>query len=349
MTLTDTPIRLDFRSDTVTRPTTGMREAMAAAQVGDDVYGGDPTVSALETRLAALLRKDAGLFLPSGTMANLVAIVSHCQRGDEFLCATGAHLYQWEAGGAAVLGSVQPQPVPVDPDGTMAIKDLHASVKVDDPHFAITKLVTIENTFGGRVLPLAYMTQVVDFARERNLGTHLDGARLFNAALSLGSTVSCLAAGYHTVSVCLSKGLGAPLGTVLVGDQQLVSRARRLRKMLGGGMRQAGIVAAAGLYALDHHVDRLAEDHDNAQVLAKLLSEVDGLKVTPPQSNIVFVELSCELAAYLDQELQKVGIAVGFIPGGLMRWVTHLDVNRAAIEEAVAVIQRLSEDFAKDC
>ena len=254
-------IRLDFRSDTVTRPTAQMRAAMAAADVGDDVLGDDFTVQALEARVAAMFGKDAGLLLPTGTMANLAAIMSHCQRGEEYLCASGAHTYLWEAGGAAVLGSVQPQPLPIRADGTIPIEDLHAAVKDDDPHFAITRLVTIENTFAGRVLPREHLAEVVEFARERKLATHLDGARLFNAAAALGVDVGYLAGGFDSVSVCLSKGLGAPLGSVLVGDAPLIARARRWRKMLGGGMRQAGIVAAAGLYALDHHVERLAEDH----------------------------------------------------------------------------------------
>ncbi len=336
-------IRLDFRSDTVTRPTLGMRAAMAAAEVGDDVLGDDPTVKALEARLAALFGKEAGLFVPTGTMSNLAAIMSHCQRGEEFLCATGAHTYLWEAGGAAVLGSVQPQPLPVRADGTIPIEDLHAAVKDDDPHFAITRLVTIENTFAGRVLPRDHLAEVADFARERKLATHLDGARLFNAAAALGVDVGCLADGYDSVSLCLSKGLGAPLGSVLVGDARLIARARRWRKMLGGGMRQAGIIAAAGLYALDHHVNRLVEDHANAQVLAQAFAGIEGLKVTPPQSNVVFVELAPDLATRLSEALRELGIAASFWPGGRMRWVTHLDVNRAAVDEAIAAVREITE------
>ncbi len=336
-------IRLDFRSDTVTRPTLGMRAAMAAAEVGDDVLGDDPTVQALEARLAALFGKEAGLFVPTGTMSNLAAIMSHCQRGEEYLCATGAHTYLWEAGGAAVLGSVQPQPLPVRADGTIPIEELHAAVKDDDPHFAITRLVTIENTFAGRVLPRDHLAEVVEFARERKLATHLDGARLFNAAAALGVDVGYLAEGFDSVSLCLSKGLGAPLGSVLVGDAPLIARARRWRKMLGGGMRQAGIIAAAGLYALDHHVDRLVEDHANAGVLAQAFAGIEGLKVTPPQSNVVFVELSPDLATRLSEALRELGIAASFWPGGRMRWVTHLDVNRAAVDEAIAAVREVTE------
>lgn len=336
-------IRLDFRSDTVTRPTSQMRAAMAAAEVGDDVLGDDPTVNALEARLAALIGKESGLFVPTGTMSNLAAIMSHCQRGEEFLCATGSHTYLWEAGGAAVLGSVQPQPLPVRADGTIPVEELHAAVKDDDPHFAITRLVAIENTFAGRVLPREHLAEVVEFARERKLATHLDGARLFNAAAALGVDVASLAKGYDSVSLCLSKGLGAPLGSVLVGDAPLIARARRWRKMLGGGMRQAGIVAAAGLYALDHHVDRLVEDHANAQALAQAFAGIEGLKVTLPQSNVVFVDLAPDLAARLSEALREFGIAASFWPGGRMRWVTHLDVNRAAVDEAIAAVREITE------
>lgn len=336
-------IRLDFRSDTVTRPTPQMRAAMAAAEVGDDVLRDDPTVNALEARVAAICRKEAGLFVPTGTMSNLIAIMSHCQRGEEFLCASGAHTYLWEAGGAAVLGSVQPQPLPVRPDGTIPLEELHAAVKNDDPHFAITRLVTIENTFAGRVLPQDHLAEVVEFARQRKLATHLDGARLFNAAAALGVEVASLAEGYDSVSLCLSKGLGAPLGSVLVGNAALIARGRRWRKMLGGGMRQAGIVAAAGLYALDHHVDRLVEDHANAQLLAQAFAAIEGMKVTPPQSNVVFVDLEPDTAARLSTALLRRGIAASFWPGGRMRWVTHLDVDRAAVEEAIAAVHEISE------
>ncbi|MBB4196009.1 threonine aldolase [Rhizobium aethiopicum] len=336
-------IRLDFRSDTVTRPTAEMRAVMAAAEVGDDVLGDDFTVKALEARVAELFGKEAGLLLPTGTMANLAAIMSHCQRGEEYLCGNEAHTYLWEAGGAAVLGSVQPQPLPVRADGTIRIEDLHAAVKADDPHFAITRLVTIENTFVGRVLPRRHLDEVVEFARDRKLATHLDGARIFNAAVALGVDVACLAEGFDSVSVCLSKGLGTPLGSVLVGDVKLIGQARRWRKMLGGGMRQAGIVAAAGLYALDHHVRRLAEDHANAKALADGFSEIAGLTVKPPQSNMVFVELAPELTTRVSDALRERGIAASFWPGGRMRWVTHLDVDRVAVDEVVAAVRDVTE------
>lgn len=336
-------IRLDFRSDTVTRPTPQMRAAMATAEVGDDVLGDDLTVKALEARVAALLGKEAGLLAPTGTMANLAAIMSHCQRGEEYLCGNEAHVYLWEAGGAAVLGSVQPQPLPVQADGTIRIDDLHAAVKADDPHFAVTRLLTIENTFVGRVLPRDHLAEVVAFARDRKLATHLDGARLFNAAAALGVDVASLAEGFDSVSVCLSKGLGAPLGSVLVGDVPLIARARRWRKMLGGGMRQAGIVAAAGLHALDHHLDRLVDDHANARALADGFAGIKGLTVTPPQSNMVFVELAPELSTQLSAALRELGIAASFWPGGRMRWVTHLDVDRVAVDEVIAAVREITE------
>lgn len=336
-------IRLDFRSDTVTRPTPQMRAAMAVAEVGDDVLGDDFTVKALEARVAAMCGKEAGLLLPTGTMANLAAIMSHCQRGEEYLCGTEAHTYLWEAGGAAVLGSAQPQPVPVQPDGTIRIDDLNAAVKADDPHFAITRLVTIENTFVGRVLPRDHLDEVIEFARERKLATHLDGARLFNAAAALDLDVACLAEGFDSVSVCLSKGLGAPLGSVLAGDVQVVARARRWRKMLGGGMRQAGIIAAAGLHALDHHVDRIADDHANAKALADGFASIEGLTVTAPQSNMVFVELAPDLAIQMSEALRALGIAASFWPGGRMRWVTHLDVDRVAVDEVVAAVREITQ------
>jgi threonine aldolase len=342
-TTSSNPIRLDFRSDTVTRPTVEMRAAMAAAEVGDDVIGDDFTVKTLEARVAALFAKEAGLFLPTGTMSNLAAVMSHCQRGEEYLCASEAHTYLWEAGGAAVLGSVQPQPLSARADGTMDIGELHAAVKADDPHFAVTRLVTIENTFVGRVLAPDYLAAIVGFARERKLGAHLDGARIFNAAAALGIEVARLAEGFDSVSVCLSKGLGAPLGSVLVGSAPLVARARRWRKMLGGSMRQAGIVAAAGLHALDHHVERLVEDHANARALADGFAGIEGLQVTPPQSNMVFVELAPDLMTRLSAALRDRGVAASFWPGGRMRWVTHLDVDRAAIDEVVAAVREIAE------
>jgi threonine aldolase len=283
---------VDLRSDTVTRPTVAMRDAMHRAELGDDVFGDDPSVNALQERIAALLGKEAALFMPSGTQSNLAGIMSHCGRGDEYIVGQGAHTYRYEAGGAAVLGSVQPQPLPHQPDGGLALADIEAAIKPDDEHFARSRLLALENTIGGKVLPLAYLAEATALARGRSLATHLDGARLFNAAVALGgdarANARAIAAHFDSVSVCFSKGLGAPVGSALVGSKEFVARAHRWRKMLGGGMRQAGVLAAAASYALQHHIDRLAEDHALATRLAEGIGGIDGLDVVQPQSNIVF-------------------------------------------------------------
>src|SRR6185503_14294862 len=293
---------IDLRSDTVTQPSRGMREAMACAVVGDDVFGDDPTVNRLQEEMARLFGMQAALFFPSGTQSNLSAIMAHCQRGEEVIVGQEAHTYRYEAGGAAVLGSIQPQPLANRPDGTLDLADVEAAIKPDDSHFAITRLIALENTIGGKVLSRQYMADAIALARRRKLATHLDGARVFNAAVKLGMPVDKLCEGFDTVSVCLSKGLGTPAGTVLVGRRDVIDRARRVRKMLGGTMRQVGILAAAGLYALEHNVDRLAEDHANAERLARGLAAL-GLKVDPVQTNMVFVTVPKESAAALRKHL----------------------------------------------
>jgi threonine aldolase len=252
---------IDLRSDTVTRPTAAMRAAMAAAEVGDDVFGDDPTVNRLQAAMAERLGFEAGLFLPTATQSNLVALMTHCQRGDEYIAGQQAHCYKYEAGGGAVLGSIQPQPVEHADDGSLRLDHVAAAIKADDFHYARTRLLALENTIGGRAVPLTSMRALTDFAHGKGLATHLDGARLFNAATALGVPAAEVARGFDSVTVCLSKGLGCPAGAVLVGTRDFIERARRPRKMLGGGMRQAGILAAAGLHALDHHVARLADDH----------------------------------------------------------------------------------------
>jgi threonine aldolase len=249
---------VDLRSDTVTKPTPAMREAMARAEVGDDVFGDDPTVNALQQRIATMLGFEAALFVPSGTQSNLVAIMSHCQRGDEYIVGQMAHTYRWEGGGAAVLGSVQPQPLAHQGDGTLALADIEAAIKPDDAHFARSRLLCLENTLGGRALPLAYMRDATALACRRGLAAHLDGARLFNAATALHVSAREIAQHFDSVSVCFSKGLGAPVGSALCGSREFIARAHRWRKMAGGGMRQAGVLAAAALHALEHHVERLA-------------------------------------------------------------------------------------------
>jgi len=328
---------VDLRSDTVTRPTPAMRDAMARAEVGDDVFGDDPTVNALQAKIAALLGFEAALFVPSGTQSNLVAIMSHCQRGDEYLVGQQAHSYGYEGGGAAVLGSVQPQPIAHQPDGTLALGDIEAAIKPDDSHFARSRLLCLENTLGGKALPLAYLRDATALARRCGLAAHLDGARLFNAATALALPAREIAAHFDSVSVCFSKGLGAPVGSALCGSRELIARAHRWRKMAGGGMRQAGVLAAAAIYALDHHVERLAEDHANARRLADGLAGVPGVSVEPPDSNIVFVDIAGARAAGLVEHLkaQRV-LATGLYR---LRFVTHLDVDAAGVDRAVAAIR----------
>ncbi|ODT70049.1 MAG: threonine aldolase [Pelagibacterium sp. SCN 63-23] len=332
-------INHDFRSDTVTRPSQAMRTAMAMAEVGDDVFGDDPTVLRLEQRMAGMLGKDAALFVPSGTQSNLLALMSHCGRGDEFIAGQEAHCYKFEAGGAAVLGSIQPQPIAHQADGTMALADIEAAIKSGDSHFATTRVIALENTFGGRALPMAYMEAVAALARRRGLGLHLDGARAFNACAVLGVGIAALAAPFDTISICLSKGLGAPVGSVLVGRHDLIATARRHRKMLGGGMRQAGILAAAGLHALEHNVERLVDDHRRAWLLAEGLARHAALRVTPPETNIVWVDMDSDLGSRLGAALAEEGVGV---TGryGQQRWVTHLDVGDEDVARALAVVDR---------
>jgi len=320
---------VDLRSDTVTRPSAGMRKAMADAEVGDDVFGDDPTVNRLQARMAEMLGFDAGLFFPTGTQSNLAALMAHCQRGDEVLVGQEAHTYRYEAGGGAVLGSIQPQPIANRPDGTMDLAEVEAAIKPDDPHFARTRLLALENTLGGKALPRAYFDEALALAKRRGLSTHLDGARLFNAAVALGIEAREVCAGFDSVSVCLSKGLGAPAGTVLVAHRELIALAKRARKILGGVMRQSGMLAAAGLYALDHNLARLAEDHAHARHLSRGLSSL-GYEVVEPQTNMVFGKAPDGLAEYMNAN----GVRV--LPGARMRLVTHLDVDASGIERALA-------------
>lgn len=341
---------VDLRSDTVTRPTPAMRAAMANAEVGDDVFGDDPTVNALQERIAAMLGFEAALFVPSGTQSNLVAIMSHCQRGDEYIVGQMAHTYRWEGGGAAVLASVQPQPIAHQADGTLSLSDIEAAIKPDDAHFAKSRLLCLENTLGGKVLAVGYLRDATALARSRGLAAHLDGARLFNAATALGGDVRErareIAQCFDSVSVCFSKGLGAPVGSALCGSREFIARAHRWRKMAGGGMRQAGVLAAAALYALDHHVDRLAADHANARRLAAGLEGLPGVKVEAPESNIVFVDVAADRAGGLLEHLKSRGVlATGLYR---LRFVTHLDVDAAGVDRAVvAMREHLSREDAR--
>ena len=332
---------IDLRSDTVTRPTPAMRAAMAAAEVGDDVFADDPTVNALQERIAALLGKEAALFVPTGTQSNLCGLMAHCGRGDEYLVGQMAHTYRWEGGGAAVLGSIQPQPLTQAADGTIALGEIEAAIKPDDAHFACTRLLALENTWGGKVLPQTYVQQAADLAHARGLATHLDGARLFNAAVASGGdardTARRLAEPFDTVSVCFSKGLGAPVGSALCGPKELIARAHRVRKMLGGGMRQAGLLAAAVQHALDHHIDRLAEDHAHARRLAQGLQGLPGVRCEMPDTNIVFVDVAPERAHGVVERARAQGV----LCTGLyrLRLVTHLDVSQADVDRAIDVLR----------
>ncbi len=328
---------IDLRSDTVTRPTAAMWDAMRAAPLGDDVFGDDPTVNALQERVAAELGFEEALFMPTGTQSNLCALMSHCERGDEYIVGQMAHTYRWEGGGAAVMGSIQPQPLPNQPDGTIALADIEAAIKPDDPHFARTRLIALENTWGGTVLPLAYLEAASALARKHGLAIHLDGARLFNGAVASGVAPREIAKHFDSVSVCFSKGLGTPAGSALCGSAELIARARRVRKMAGGGMRQAGVLAAAAMYALDHHVARLADDHANARRLAEGLQGLPGVTVTAPQSNIVFVDLAADKSKDTVAGLRQRGVlATGLYK---LRFVTHLDVSADDIERAVPVLR----------
>jgi len=328
---------IDLRSDTVTRPTPAMREAMITARLGDDVFGDDPTVNALQSRVAQMLGFEAALFMPSGTQSNLVALMSHCQRGEEYLVGQYAHTYRWEAGGAAVLGSIQPQPLPNQPDGTLALQDIEAAIKPDDAHYARTRLLCLENTWGGKVLPLTYLEQARALAQRHGLSLHLDGARLFNAAIASRVPARSIAQYFDSVSVCFSKGLGAPIGSALCGSQELIARAHRWRKMAGGGMRQAGLLAAAALYAIEHHVERLAEDHEHAKRLAQGLEGLPGVTVETPQTNIVFIDVTQQQAQGLIERLEQHGVRCT----GLyrLRLVTHLDVTASDIEQAICILR----------
>ena len=339
---------IDLRSDTVTRPTPGMRAAMADAPLGDDVFGDDPSVNALQEKIAALLGFEAALFVPTGTQGNLCGVLSHCQRGDEYIVGQMQHCYRWEGGGAAVFGSVQPQPLDHQPDGSLALADIEAAIKPDDPHFAHTRLLALENTLGGKVLPFAYLRQATALAKSRGLATHLDGARLFNAAVAQATSTGGdareearrIASLFDSASVCFSKGLGAPVGSALCGSKALIARARRIRKMAGGGMRQSGILAAAATHALDHQVDRLAQDHALARQLAEGLAGIAGLQVEPPQTNILFVDLvgpARERSAGLLQHLAARGVlATGLYR---LRFVTHLDVDAEGVARAAAAVR----------
>lgn len=329
---------VDLRSDTVTQPTAAMREAMMAAPLGDDVFGDDPSVNALQDKVAALTGKEAALFMASGTQSNLCAMLAHCERGDEYIVGQNAHTYRYEGGGAAVLGSIQPQPLAQNAAGQMQLADIAAAIKPDDPHFARTRLLCLENTWNGHPMPAEYLDQATALAREHGLAVHLDGARVFNAAVAAGGDPFTELRGivdrFDSVSVCFSKGLGAPVGSALCGSKGLIRRALRWRKMLGGGLRQSGLLAAAAHHALDHHVHRLADDHALAQRLAQGLVGIDGLAVRSAQTNIVFVDVANGRGPDLLAHLARDGVLATGLIG--LRFVTHLDVDAAGIDRAIS-------------
>lgn len=335
---------IDLRSDTVTRPSDAMRLAMSRAEVGDDVYGDDPSVNLLEQEAAELSGKEAALFLPTGTQANLVALLTHCQRGEEYIVGQKAHNYLFEGGGAAVLGSIQPQPIDAAADGTLPLDVVASVIKPDDVHFARTKLLCIENTHNGKVLPLDYLQQAWVFTREKGLALHVDGARIMNAAVALNVPLSTLTQYCDTLTICLSKGLGAPIGSLLCGSAEYIKQARRWRKMVGGGMRQAGILAEAARYALLNNVERLREDHDNAQWLANALSAI-GVEVMAPgaQTNMLFLKVPAHEAAQLGGWMKERGVLMS--AGPVTRIVTHLDVSRSDLEKLVSLWKEFKQSI----
>ncbi len=333
---------IDLRSDTVTKPCAHMRELMAAADVGDDIYGGDPTVIKLQDMAAEMLGKEAALFAPSGTQTNLIALLCHCQRGDEYVVGQQAHTYKYEGGGAAVLGSIQPQPIEFETDGRLDLDKVRKAIKPYNQHFAKTRLLCLENTLSGVVLPLDYIQEAGEFCKEHDLLFHLDGARLFNAVVKTGVSVCDLVSPFDSVSICLSKGLGAPVGSLLVGSQEMIDRAVHWRKMLGGGMRQAGVLAAAGIYALEHNIDRLQQDHDLARVLAQGLSMIEGFSVDEAevQTNMVFVDVPKGHSKKIISFMEEHGIQIdGF---ERMRLVTHLDISSDDIDKVIAAFKEYS-------
>jgi threonine aldolase len=328
---------IDLRSDTVTRPGPAMRAAMATAEVGDDVFGDDPTVNRLQAVLAERLGFEAGLFVPSGTQSNLIALMTHCQRGDEYIVGQDAHTYRYEGGGAAVLGSIQPQPIEHAADGTLPLERIEGVIKPDDPHYARTRLLALENTWHGRVIPQDYIERATALARHRGLHCHLDGARFFNAVVASGADERTLARPFDSVSVCLSKGLGAPVGSVLLGSRDFIREAHRWRKMLGGGMRQAGVLAAAGLYALEHNIARLAEDHARAARLGEGLRGVPHVTVAAIETNMVFLLVERERAEAFVAHLGAHGILTHGLE--VLRLVTHLDLTDTDIGHVIGAAQ----------
>jgi threonine aldolase len=335
---------IDFRSDTVTRPSEEMRKVMARAKVGDDVYGDDPSINELERMGAEMVGFEKAVFTTSGTQANLIGIMSHCGRGDEYIVGQQAHTYKYEGGGAAVLGSIQPQPLEFEKDATLDLQKVAEKIKPDDIHFARTRLLCLENSQNGRPLPLTYLQQAGDFARKNNLKLHLDGARLYNAAVAQNTEVNELSRHFDSVSICLSKGLGAPVGSLLCGSAELIEEARKWRKMVGGGMRQAGILAAAAIYALQNNIARLADDHENARILADGLNNMEEISVegNRAQTNMVFFSMEEHRAKELASFLAEKNILIS--AGPITRMVTHLDITN---QDILLVLKEIDHFFTR--
>ncbi|MBX9949902.1 MAG: low-specificity L-threonine aldolase [Candidatus Obscuribacterales bacterium] len=336
---------IDLRSDTVTKPTAAMLEAMAKAEVGDDVYGEDPTINRLQERCADRFGKEAGLFVSSGSQGNLVSLLAHCQRGDEIIVGKNNHIFQWEQGGAASLGGIHTCTIDNSKDGMLPVEEIEAAIRYDDPHCPVSKLVCIENTQDGRVLSKEYTEAVGRFCRENNLLLHLDGARIYNAAIALNQPVKALAAPVDSMQMCFSKGLSAPVGSIVVGSKEFIKRAHRARKLVGGAMRQAGVLAAACEVALDTMVERLQEDHDNARLLADGLKNIRQLNVEPVESNMVFISLKDGDASAFKETLRKEGLLVGNVKQRI-RMVTHYGINKEDIKKAVDIVNRAVQEKA---
>lgn len=332
---------IDFRSDTVTRPDKKMLKAMLQARVGDDVYGDDPTVNELQQKAAEITGKEDSLFVPSGTQSNLIALMTHCQRGEEYIVGQQAHTYQFEAGGAAVLGSIQPQPIDFEADGSLSLVKIKNVIKPDDPHFARTKLICLENTHNGKVVPQEKIIEIAKLANTKNLNMHLDGARIANAAVSSGKNIDELCEPFESVSMCLSKGLGAPVGSVLCAPKDFIIEAKRWRKMLGGGMRQAGYLAAAGIYALKNNIKRLEQDHENAKLLCAELLKIDE-KIVPAKksfTNMIFVKFPQKTVKILEERLSKNNILFSIKKTGESRLVLHKDVSEKDVKKFVEEVK----------
>jgi threonine aldolase len=337
------PKVIDLRSDTVTKPTPAMRRAMAQADVGDDVFGEDPTVNRLQECAAELFGREAALFVPSGTMGNQIAIKVHTQPGDEVILEEASHIFNSEMAMMAAFSGVIPRPIPSE-RGWLRWEQIESAIRPNVYYYAQTRLICLENTHnfkGGSIYPLEWAREIIEKAHERGLKVHLDGARIFNAAVATGRSVKELTEGFDSVMFCLSKGLGAPVGSMLVGSAEFIEKARRVRKMLGGGMRQVGILAAAGLYALEHHIERLAEDHENAQILAQALREIPEVRLEPVETNIIIFELTKTPAEKLITELKKRNILALAIGPRRVRLVTHLDVSRADVLRAACALQEI--------